>query len=337
MKKLILLFLSTISFFNVFTTVVYANEEINKDKNNNIEYERNVSLNQLVPGIAQFSLKQDKEAFTYMFTSLPLTLVGEALVIYYFYDKGGIKVEPYRENNKTYLTKYAYNNSDEKNLVLYSGFLLLLYGTLITTYSTYAYHRDFSDKYLPNTVKKGKEELFDLVVSPFKSENILNFDFFPMFPLTAISGLQADDISKIGAFWQKDKVPFMGLKVDPWQGVLLELASVSALVLANATWEEIQYRGITLETSNLSNSAFSFGLAHAGNALYPNTSIEDTALQTTFATLYGFYAGYRTQQNNYDFRRMIALHFWHNVTSSLLGYMTNPDKGLFFINFSYKF
>lgn len=333
MKKLLLLFLVTLFFSNTLILNAYADEETNIKT----EYEKNLTLNQLIAGMGQFSLKQDKEAFNYMLTSIPLTLAGEALVLYYFYNKGGIKIEPYRENNKTYLTKYGYNNTDEKNLILYSGFFLLLYGTLISTYSTYAYHRDFSDKYFTNSVKKGKEELFDLVVSPFKSENILNFDFFPMFPLTVISGLQADDIAKIGGFWQKEKVPFMGVQVTPWQGVLLELASVSALVIANATWEEIQYRGLTLEKSNLSNSAFSFGLAHAGNALYPNTSIEDTALQTTFATLFGFYAGYKTEQNNYDFRRMIALHFWHNVTASLLGYMTNPDKGLFFINYSYKF
>lgn len=302
------------------------------------EYKLNLSINSLLPGYAQHTINKPEEGNLYLYTSLPLLVIGQGLLIYYFYDKGGIIISPHkRENGLNYLTRFGNEDINDKNFFLYSGLLLSLYGTLISTYSSYAYHRDFIDMNLKSDLKKGRESLGDLILSPIKPENIFNFDFFPMYPLSVVSSITPNDINKMGDFWKKEKVPFMGVNVSPWQGLIFEFLTACLIVSANATWEEIYFRGLELEKNGLNYSSLSFGLAHAGNALYPDASVEETALQTSFATLFGFYAGQKTIENKYDFRKMIALHFWHNVTSATLNYMANPDKGLFFINFSYKF
>ncbi|MEK7434215.1 MAG: hypothetical protein AABZ74_13880 [Cyanobacteriota bacterium] len=336
MKKIIL---CIFIILNSSTPFAFAEEIkiINNEKDKIQEYKSNLAINSLLPGYAQFTLDKKDEGNFYMYTSVPLLLVGQGLLLYYFNEKGGINIFPYTENDKHYLVRFGNNTKNDKDLLLYSGLLLSLYGTLISTYSSYSYHRDFSDLNFKNNLKKGKENLGDLVLAPFKAENVFNFDFFPMYPLTALGQVTPTDIKKISDFWKKDKVPFMGANVAPWQGLLLELITAGLLIFANATWEEINYRGILLETSGLASSSLNFGLAHAPNVLYPNTSIEETSLQTVFATLFGFYAAHKTEENNYDFRRMIALHFWHNITSASLSYMSEPEKGIFFINMTYKF
>jgi hypothetical protein len=304
------------------------------EKNEAPDYSSIMLINSFLPGSAQIKLGEEKEGYFYL-SSIPINFIGQGLILIYFLENT-ISWNPTVENNKTYLVHYNNNNQDKK-WMFYTGITLSIYANLLASYSSYAANRDYQDKYSPSELKSGRETLSELVTSPFKVENILNWDFFPVFPLTVISGLQSSDFHSIGNFFTKNNVPFMGLSVKPVTGFTLNLITTAILVLANAAWEEITFRGLLLEQSGITVSSLNFGLAHLGNMLLPDTSVEDTVLQTGFATLFGFYSANRTIANHYDFRRMIALHFWHNVISSSLSYMVNPNKTIFIINYSLKF
>jgi hypothetical protein len=299
------------------------------------DYSKMMLLNTFVPGSAQLTMGQNNEGYLYM-SSIPISLIGQGILLLYFLDRGFV-TQPYTENNKNYLIGYSNQNNDKK-WMLYTGLTMAIYANLLSSYSSYSAHRDYMDKYnSENSLRKGRESLFELTLSPYKAENVFNWDVMPFFPLSVVAGIQGGDINSVGKYFQRETVPFMGFNVNPVGGLALNLIATVILVTANAAWEEIMYRGLLLETSGITYSSLNFGFAHLGNMLLPDTSVEDTLIQTGFATLFGFYAAHQTEKNNYDFRKMIALHFWHNVTSSTVGYMVNPDKSLFMINCSFKF
>lgn len=342
-KKLFSLFLAIIFSFFITTEnlVCYASEIENafeeKEKKEDPNYLGLVTLNSFFPGTGQIIRGDTSEGINYLVSTTLLSITGQVLLFYYFADLK-IDIEKMGGNNsdgKTYLSPFI-KVSKEKEWMFYSGLALSLYSQLIGTYSTYSLHRDIKDED-GTGLKKGKEDLVDLIKAPFQAENVFNFDVFPFYPMSVFFGTSMDEFKNVPKFFQRDKVDFMGMQFNPFVGLILVLVTNMIIVLANATWEEIFFRGISLESSGLVNSSLFFGSAHIANMLSPNASVEDTLAQTAFATLFGFYAGNKTQTNNYDFRRMIALHFWHNVTASTLGYMANPDKTTFSIGFNTRF
>ena len=157
--------------------------------------------------------------------------------------------------------------------------------------------------------------------SPHRGENVFNFDFFPFFPLTILGQIGPDDIALYGEFFGRDRVDFWKLEVSPWAGLALNTLFSFGLVHANATAEEIIYRGLLLEQRGVVRSSLSFGAAHLPNMLIPGVSVEDTLYQTLFAGIFGFYAANRAEANGFDFSRMVALHFWHNVFAFTAAYL----------------
>jgi membrane protease YdiL (CAAX protease family) len=106
----------------------------------------------------------------------------------------------------------------------------------------------------------------------------------------------------------------------------LTAAGALALVAANATVEEILFRGMYLDRMGVVGSSLFFGANHLVNAfVLPGFSFEEAGAQAAFATLFGLYAASRTEANGGDFRRMIALHYWHNVSTLVLGYLIHPN------------
>lgn len=316
-------------------TNVYAEEAIKQPAENPPDYQKMMLLNSFVPGTAQLSLGQTTEGYTYM-SSIPISLIGQGLVLLYILDSG-INYGVQRVDNKTYLTGYS-NQQNDKRWILYTGLTMAIYANLLSSYSMYSAQRDYMDRYKPEeSIRKGRESLIDLTLSPFHPENVFNWDVMPFFPISVVSGMQGGDFNSISNYFRRDTAPFLGFNLNPVVSLLLNIVATVVLVTANAAWEEIMYRGYLLETTNIHYSSLNFGLAHLGNMLLPDTSVEDTVLQTGFATLYGYYAAHKTETNNYDFKKMIALHFWHNVTSSTVGYMVNPDKSLFMISFKFNF
>lgn len=176
----------------------------------------------------------------------------------------------------------------------------------------------------------------DYLLAPFQAEFVFNFDVFPMFPLLELYPMTIDDWRSVGGFFQRDRVNFLGHSVSPSVGLGLTVAGATVLVAANAALEEIAFRGMVQDRMGVVGQAVYFGANHLLNPFaLPNFSFEEAAQQAAFATLFGLYAGARTEANDGDFRRMIALHFWHNVTTLVLGYMVDPEHAqLFQIRFS---
>ena len=289
-------------------------------------------INLVLPGYWQISRGNTAEGIMYM-SSVPLYLAANYLFLDFYLPVISDQSTLYRvENNDHYLFYSDSVWSRNDRWKLYTGLLIGAASTLLSTYSSYAAEEEYNaavdGKY---TEKYGEALEFRTVLSaPWSPENILNLDFFPAYPMFALLGTEPDDYRRLTAYFARDSVPFLGLEVHPVAGAALALGS--SLLLANMSTlsEEMIFRGHLLREKGIHVSSLIFGPLHLGNMLIPNTSVESTVLQSLFATLFGYYAGYRTEQNGYDFRRMIALHFWHNVTVMTLSYMINPEQTMSF-------
>ncbi len=287
------------------------------------DYQLMMLANQLVPGSAQVALGQRRAGILYMTTALPLSIAGQAMLLWYvFLDLDAFAIEPMRQNDKTYLFDPALSTvHQEQQWLLYTGFTLSVYSSLLSTYSSYAAHRDYHRLYVPSYPLGPRMPLAELIAAPYRLQNLISWDVFPFFPMSVVASLAGEDFAAIGRFFGKNRVEFWGIEVTPIFGLMLNTLFTFCLVTANAVTEEVLFRGLNLETSGPVRSSLTFGLAHLPNMLMPGASIEDTILQTANATLFAFHAARQTLENGYDFSKMITLHFWHNILAFTFGYL----------------
>ncbi len=293
-------------------------------------YGKMMFLNSIIHGTAQMKLGKREEGLIYL-TSVPLTLAGEGILLYTLFARLEIIFNIRLKDDKTFLTEYGKKTLDSTDsLLLFTGTALTLYGKLLSSYSQYAAHRDFIDTYGQRlgigSVREGRESLAYLIASPFLPRNVFNFEVIPVLALTTIGSLAGEDLGKIGDFFRRDYVNFMGMNLAPIGALGLRLSTALFLVLANATWEEIAFRGLSLERGGVFFSSVSFGAAHLPNMLHPDFSVEDTILQTLTAMAFGFYTSHQVKRGGYMLDRAIALHFWNNVLALTLDYMLEPDR-----------
>lgn len=298
-----------------------------------------LKLNQLFPGYAQKKMGFEQEAKWYT-AYWPLYAAGTALTAIYLYNRfDAVKDSDYtwiHTNHNTYMFYHEDFQTNNQRWMMYVGTACFLAASLIQTYSEYAAIEDYEDFAAGRT--SGRLTLGDFLKAPYQMETLKGTGFFPMYPLTVLLQFRVTDYAKIGDYFRRETVPFLGAQVNPWAGLGLAAASSLLFVTMNATWEEIFFRGIMLKDKGKTSSSIWFGSAHILNFAYPNVSMEDTALQTVFAGLFGYYAAVITERNNGDIRPAIALHFWHNVTTLILDYLMNPDDHMLFsIGFNVEF
>jgi hypothetical protein len=304
------------------------------------DYDELTALNSLLPGIGLSRLGLEEEAKWY-YAALPLSLAGTGLAVTgVFLFSNSVRFDAERRDGETYLVRYDRELGALSNILVYGGVVLGLYGNLLTTYSGYALHREYVDRYGDpyggETVTTGRLTLPEVIAAPFLPSVVFSVDVLPVLGLSTAAGFSVSDYRRMGDFFTRESVPFMGFAVHPVAGLGLQILSGLLLVTANSAWEEIAFRGLQLETRGTVYSSFSFGLAHLTNMLVPGASVESTMLQTLFATAFGFYAAERTLDHGYDFRRMVALHFWHNLLSLVLGYLAEPEEtGVFTIRYRF--
>jgi membrane protease YdiL (CAAX protease family) len=295
------------------------------------DYRALMLRNSLLPGTAQLAMGETLEGIVYL-ASLPLQLAGLGLVAYQTVRVAAdAEVGVFREDGRTYfLRETDSSRSAADQWLFYGGMTLSLYGNLLSAYSQYAAHRDYVDRYgdpLGLAARRhGRETLPELLVAPWLPRYALSEEVLVALALTAAGSMGGGDFARIGDYFQRDTVPFMGAPVTPLAGLALRLATSVLLVTANAVSEEILFRGALLERSGVTASSLSFGLGHLPNALFPGVALEDTLLQTVFALGFGFYAARSTVANGYDFRRMAALHFWNNMLAFTLAYLVDPES-----------
>jgi hypothetical protein len=297
------------------------------------DYSRMMLLNGLVPGTAQFALGQPEEGLVYA-ASLPLTLVGTGMMVYYVAaERGGLRYYVREQADGTHLFEYASPERDPRSRWLFvTGTAFTLYGTLLGAYSEYAAHRDYVDRYGSRLgvdgARSGRDSLPSLLASPYLPRNVLNAEVLPLLFLSVFGSVRPSDLFAVGDYFRRDRVPFLGWSVSPWAGLGLRLATAWMLVTANATWEEVAFRGTSLERSGVWVSSVSFGTAHLGNMILPEVSVEETLLQSLFATGFGVYTAAMTARNDYRLERAVAAHFWNNIIALTLAYLVEPDAPL---------
>ncbi|MBT3273247.1 MAG: CPBP family intramembrane metalloprotease [Spirochaetales bacterium] len=306
------------------------------------DYARMMVLNALLPGTAQRILGKLDEAKIF-YASLPISIAGISLLAAAAgFSSGEAALDLGSENGRTYLFSYTGEESSAAEILMYGGMILNLYGNLLSAYSSYAAHRDYVDTYddpfHPEALTTGRIRLSEAVVAPFKRENVLSLDVLPMLGLMTLSGLSVDDWKAVGGYFRRDQVDLFGLTVSPAAGLGAQLGIAALMTTATAVWEELLYRGVSLEVNGPVYSSVTFGLAHLPNMLVPGVSIEDTLLQTFFAGAFGFYAADRVVQKGYHLERMITLHFWNNILGIILKFMSSPDEEPgFFIRYKFLY
>jgi len=311
-----------------------SNEEATSEKKIP-SYSELMLLNSLIPGTGQFSMNNSEEAWFYIW-SAPLSLAGNAMVLYYYFcTQGGIDLSMVQQDGKTYpFTVNARNPNDD--WILYSGTVLALYGSLLGAYSEWALQRDYVDLYAKDLdlvqARVGRESLGELILAPYNPKNFLSFDVWPVIALNTATTITSDNIKAIQNFFTETDEnnvlvnrTFWGYEMNPYLAFGARLVSALVLVSANATWEEIFYRGILLERDGIEISSFNFGLGHLGNMIMPGVSVADTMLQTLYATAFGFYTADMTKKSAYKIDKAVTLHFWNNIIAFTLDYLINPE------------
>lgn len=262
--------------------------------------------------------------------SIPMVIGGSLLVADYLKGFGEPTFAPSTQNGLNYLLyKDAYYNSPDK-WKLYLGSVLALAGTYAYVSTLYRGYVGYNQEFGLGLKDAPPEGPVGLLLSPFRPKEVFNFQVFPVFPLLAFLGSGGIDWQKFNSFFQSKEVPFMGTRVSPGGGVALMGLSAAVMVGFNAAWEEIFFRGVAQDRMGFVGQSLLFGATHGLNVTAPNTSIEGTANQVIFATLFGLYAGYQVKLSRRNITKMIALHFWHNVTSMLLSYITDPTHQIVF-------
>ena len=312
-------------------------EVLSLEHNNiDIEYKAKIDsdlfVNSIIPGYWQIQNNDVAEGILYMST-LPNLAASTILMMDYLLPIFRNEDTHFIENNNSnyiFYTESAWNGPDVWKR--FASILGVTVSSLFYSYSNYEakeeYYRLIDDHYFLEY--GGKFSLLEFITSPWQPEHLFNFDFFPAYPLFALLGYNPTSYKNIPSFFERETVPFLGGEIHPAGGAILAFGSSILLSSMVAVTEEITYRSHYLRENGLTISSITFGAAHLPNMINPNVSIENTIYQTLFATLFGYYAGYQTEKNGYDFRRMIALHFWHNVTVFSLNYLIEPDTDLSF-------
>ena len=326
MKKLLLLLcVSTI------TTQTASGQEITADVP---DYTRMMLANALLPGTAQRQLGKADEALRY-YPSLPMSVVGAGMIVAAtIVGDGELAFDLESNESGSYLVRYTGEESLATELLVYGGLILSLYGNLLSAYSSYGAHRDFVDIYgdpfRSTPYVSGRLSLRDAFFAPFKPEHVFSIDVLPMLGLMTLGGFSIDEWRSILSYFNHTRVDFFSIPVSAAAALLGQSLISTLMTTATAAWEELMFRGLSLEVNGSVHSSVSFGLSHLANMLVPGVSVEETLAQSIYATAFGFYAADRVLQRNFRIERMIALHYWHNFLSLLLGFMADPEseKGL---------
>jgi membrane protease YdiL (CAAX protease family) len=264
---------------------------------------RTLFVNSLLPGTAQITMGQLAQGWALLLSSLTLKIVGNTMLVIEIVNSaaagGGIGI--YRENGRTYLLPPSDDGLLQETWLGNTGMTLAIWGSLLGAYSQY----DSYLRLIRPSLGRRDISLGEVLVAPYQARNALSWQVLPVLVLSTLSSLDWDRIREFGEFFRRDEVDFWGLPVRPLTGLALNTLFAFTLVHANAAAEELVYRGMNLRSVGPLRSTVAFGAAHLPNMLTPGMSVEDTLLQTGFATAFGAYAARMTMQDQYDLGKAI--------------------------------
>ena len=265
-----------------------------------LDYRLTVLLDYFVPGTAQFKMNQPQEGLLYL-VSVPFVYGG-----YFFF-----------------LDHVLSDDVDVASPQFHASLLSLKFGETLQYYSMWAYSRDYTDVHAREPKRRGRETLWDLLLAPFKPENVFSWDVMPFFPLTTLLTYRTDDYVAVYNFFQRDHVDIWGIQTNPYVAAVLFLSYYMLLNDFVAVSEELGFRGLLLELNGVLYSSLVFGAMHFSSLLLFDeidaAAVVSVSRQVIFTTLLGFWLSYTTSNNEYNFEKAIALHFWHNTLNLFLG------------------
>ena len=289
---------------------------------------RTLLLNSIVPGSAQKALGLKAGIY---YAGLPATVIGAGLTAASFLLMSDNLVPAIeRTEDGTTLMSYEGEESAASQWLFYGGTVVSLYGALLSAHSQYSAYRVIADRTdgILTDRRDGFDRAADVLFAPFRPANIFSPSVLPVLGLTVISAFSQSEIKAIRNYFELDSVEFSGITLKPLSALLLRVATALLLVIPNASWEEISFRGVTLEASGARYSSVIFGLSHLGNIFVPGVTIEETLLQSLYATAFGFYAAEIVIRDDYSLERAVAFHFWNNMLAFVLEYLIDPENGV---------
>lgn len=275
--------------------------------------------NSLLPGSAQIAMGNRDEGILELSLSLPLIGVGQGLIWTYFLAPRNGVSSPLLSSGYPYGQDSWYAS---RAWMLELGLGLDAAGRAVAAYSSWTAHREYLKRYGSGEASS-RESLGELAAAPFLPKNFLSFETVPVIALVGLSSFPADGFDKATNFFNADTQPFWGYKFSPAAALSLKAADALIVSFFSAIARELLFRGLILEQDGL---VASIGLSSSYSLLslvIPSDSAGEIALRTASEAAYSWYAGALTMRKG-RLGQAIALRYWCEVSSSVIGYMMDP-------------
>lgn len=275
--------------------------------------------NCFLPGSAQIAMGNRVEGITELSLSLPLIGLGQGLIwTYYLAPKNG-ETSPLLSGDYPYGQESWYSS---RRWMLELGLGLDAAGRAVAAYSSWTARREYLKRYGADQAGS-RESIGELAAAPFLPKNILSFETLPVVALVGLSSFPADGFDRLSNFFGADAQPLWGYLFPPAAALSLKAADALVLSFFSAVARELLFRGLILEQDGLFAS---IGLSSSYSLLslvIPSDSAGEIALRTASEAAYSWYAGSLAMRSG-RLGRAIALRYWCEVSSSVIGYLMDP-------------
>lgn len=200
-------------------------------------------------------------------------------------------------------------------------------------YSYYAWERNATNARVLPVDQRPVEPFLSLLAAPYRSSNFLRWDTLGLVAFETVASYAPKDWAAMYDYFSQPSVDFFGAQVSPAAGLALISAFSLGMNLFVAVGEETMYRGFGNDLAGVVPSSIVFGLAHLANGFLYSQEKQSypwltAVLQSSFATLFGFYASYVNGQDGYSLDHSVTLHYWNNVVAMILDYLVSGKAGL---------
>lgn len=272
-----------------------------------------------LPGSAHVAMGDVSEGVVELCLSLPLLGVGQGLIWYYYLAPRNGETSPLLRPG------YPYGQEDwylPRRWMLELGVALDSAGRAVAAYSAWTAHRDYLIRH-----GGGAEAHFsplDALLAPFQPRHLLSPEVIPVAALIVLASFPPDGLERAEDFFRAESQPFWGSEFPTAGAFCLKAASALAVSLFSSIAREAAFRGLSLERDGL---LASIGLSSSYTLLsmtVPGASIGELALGAVSEAAYSWYAA-RLASGEGGLGRAIALRFWGEAASSLIGYVMDPE------------
>ena len=180
-----------------------------------------------------------------------------------------------------------------------------------------------------------QDTLGELVVAPFNGQVLSRPEVWGGILGTVAAGVAVSALLDGWPWRPRDKPRLFGIDYAPAAGYPIASAIGVGLFEHVAIAEETVFRGFVQsgfvrrygEDRGLVYGSLVFGLAHAPNALFMDSSqrVKYLAVGVPFLTVIGSYLGLTYRWGGYSLAPSTAVHFWYDLIISAVGFVADPQ------------